>query len=116
MSARTKRNAKPADVHTGSGNVFADLRLPNPEELQHKADLAREVITLVNARGMTQKAAAALLGIDQPKVSDLMRGNLKAFSIERLLTFLTKLDRHIEIVVSPARKNHRAGLFVVAGT
>ena len=116
MGAQTKANAKPADVHTGSGNVFADLRLPNPEELQHKADLAREIITLVKARGMTQKAAAALLGIDQPKVSDLMRGKLKAFSIERLLAFLTKLDRHIEIVVSPARKNRAAGLFVIAGT
>lgn len=110
VSSKTRR----IRIQRGSGNVFADLKLPNADERQHKAELAAEINALIRSRGLNQQQAAKRLGIDQPKVSDLSRGKLKAFSIERLLEFLTLLDRHVEIIVSPARKGRAAGLFVVA--
>ena len=122
MSAKTKSHAAPVDVHAGSGNVFADLGLPKPVGRQHKAERATEINTLLGAvtvsknRGLTQRNAAALFGIDPPKVSDLSRGKLSAFSIDRLLTFLTRLDQHVKIIMSPARKGRAVGLYVVAGS
>ncbi len=85
-----------------SGNVFADIGLPLPEERLAKADLAFRISELIRARGLTQPAAAKLLGIDQPKISRLMRGQLTGFSTERLMQFLTLLGQDVEIVVKPA--------------
>jgi predicted XRE-type DNA-binding protein len=84
-------------VHTSSGNVFADLGLPNAEELLLKAELAHQISELISARQLTQIAAAELLGIDQPKVSALMRGKLSGFSTERLFRFLNALGSNVEI-------------------
>jgi predicted XRE-type DNA-binding protein len=84
-----------------SGNVFADLGIGDPEEALAKAELARAISTLIAERHLTQGEAAKLLGIDQPKVSALMRGRLIGFSIDRLLRFLLALDRDVEIVIKP---------------
>lgn len=84
----------------GSGNVFADMGLPNPEEHLLKANLARLINKAVEEHGWTQQHAAKTLGITQPKVSDLGRGRLKNFSVERLLGFLAKLDHRVAITVS----------------
>jgi predicted XRE-type DNA-binding protein len=84
------------------GNVFEDLGLQNAPELQAKADLAWEIGRTLEERGLTQSKAAELLGIDQPKVSALVRGRLTGFSMERLYRFLNALGSDVEIVVRPA--------------
>lgn len=84
-----------------SGNVFADLGLAEPEEALAKAELARAIGTLIAERHLTQVQAAELLGLDQPKVSALLRGRLTGFSLDRLFRLLLALDRDVEIVSSP---------------
>jgi predicted XRE-type DNA-binding protein len=84
-----------------TGNVFADLGLPNAEELMIKAELAHQISELIEVRQLTQTAAAELLGIDQPKVSALMRGKLSGFSVERLFRFLNALGNNVEIHIVP---------------
>lgn len=85
----------------GSDNVFADLGVPNSEEYLAKADLAREIINIVQQRGLTQNEAAAILNVDQAKVSALNRGRLDGFSMERLTRFLRLLGKRVEIVIRP---------------
>jgi predicted XRE-type DNA-binding protein len=103
-------------VTKSSGNVFADLGLPNADERLVKATLAIEIGRIIKARKLTQQAAARLMGIDQPKVSHLLRGRLSGFSTERLLGFLTALGRDVEIVVrTPPRRRRQGRLRVVAG-
>ena len=82
-----------------SGNVFADLGLPNPEEALAKAELAHKITVLIQDKGLTQVQSAKLLGIDQPKVSALIRGRLSGFSLERLMRFLLLLGQDIKITV-----------------
>ena len=82
-----------------SGNVFADLSLPHADDLLAKAELAAKIIAEIQRRRLTQSQAAAILGIDQPKVSALKQGKLSGFSIERLMRFLLRLGRDIEITV-----------------
>jgi predicted XRE-type DNA-binding protein len=82
-----------------SGNVFADLKLPHADDLLVKAELAAKIIAEVQRRRLTQSQAAAILGIDQPKVSALKQGKLSGFSIERLMRILLALGRDIEITV-----------------
>lgn len=77
-------------------NVFADLGVAAPEEALAKAELAAKISEIVEARALTQAAAATILGIEQPKVSALLRGRLTGFSMERLIWFLTALGRHVE--------------------
>ena len=88
-------------VQASSGNVFADLDLPNPEEMLIKAELTRRISEIINQRNLTQVEAAELLGIDQPKVSALIRGKLNGFSTTRLFRFLNALGNDVEIVVKP---------------
>lgn len=83
----------------GSGNVFADVGLPDAEELLARAELMRRVYVLIRERGLTQARAAAVLGTNQPTVSDLMRGKLSKFSLERLIAFLNALGQDVEISV-----------------
>jgi predicted XRE-type DNA-binding protein len=90
---------RPKDYIVSSGNVFADLGLPNPEEALAKAALAHKISVLVSNRGLTQMQAAKLLGVDQPKVSALMRGQFSGFSLERLMRFLLLLGQDIKITV-----------------
>ncbi len=107
--------AKKIDVTESSGNVFADIGLPNPEERLAKADLAIRIALAIRARRLTQARAARILKIDQPKVSRLLRGRLSGFSTERLMHFLTLLGRDVEIVVKTAPRSRRQGrLRVVA--
>ena len=84
-----------------SGNAFADLRVADPEEALIKAELARAISAIISGNHLTQTQAAEVLGIDQPKVSALMRGRLSGFSVDRLLRFLVALDRDVEIVIAP---------------
>ena len=102
--ARTKRLAK---VHPSTGNVFADLGLPDADELLGKAELAHRICELIRAARLTQAQAATRLGIDQPKVSALMRGKLEGFSTDRLLRFITALDQDVLISIRPATAHAR---------
>jgi predicted XRE-type DNA-binding protein len=95
-----KSDADETDAITrGSGNVFADLGYPDAEERQTKLRLAHALNQIIARRRLTQAAAAERLGINQPKVSALANYKLDGFSVARLLTFLTALDRDIEIVI-----------------
>jgi predicted XRE-type DNA-binding protein len=92
------------------GNVFADLGLPDAEEALAKAELAHKISVVIRERRLTQARAAALLGVDQPKISALIRGRLAGFSIERLLRFLVALGQDIRITVQacpPSRSRAR---------
>ena len=92
------------DYVESSGNVFADLGLPKPDDLLAKAELTAKIIEEIQRRRLTQSQAAAILGIDQPKVSALKQGHLSSFSIERLMRFLVLLGRDVEITVKQRRK------------
>lgn len=94
-------------IERSSGNVFADLGLNAPRELQAKAQLAHRIDEIIRERNLTQAEAAEALGATQPIVSRLMNGQLHGFSLERLIRFLNALDRDIEIVVRP-RPSDRA--------
>jgi predicted XRE-type DNA-binding protein len=88
-------------VETGSGNVFADLGLPNPEERLAKSQLVQRINEIIKERKLTQAKAGEILGIDQTKVSKLVRGRLSEFSNSTLMEYLTRLDQDVEIVVRP---------------
>ncbi len=91
------------EVEASSGNVFADVALPNPEQELLKAELTLQIYRIVKQRGLTQAAAGEILGVRQPSVSLLMRNRSGTFSVSRLMAFLTKLDRDVEITVRPKR-------------
>ena len=101
-------------VTEGSGNVFADLGFPNAEREKLKARLTLEIYRLIRERGLTQTRAGEILGIKQPHVSGLMRGQSGAFSVERLMDFLTALGQDVEITVRPTRKERGEVSVVVA--
>lgn len=90
----------------GSGNVFADLGLPNPEQELLKAQLALQIYTILKESGMTQVEIAKTLGVRQPQVSLLMRNRAGNFSVGRLMEFLTALRHDVEITVRPSGKDH----------
>jgi predicted XRE-type DNA-binding protein len=97
-----------------TGNVFADLGLPDAEDRLAKAELARKISEILAKHRLSQSDAAALLGVDQPKVSALVRGQLAGFSLERLMRFLNILGRDVQIVVKAKPSNRqRAVLSVV---
>lgn len=101
-------------ITKGSGNVFADLGLPNPEERLAKAELAFQISRIIERRGLTQRAAAELMGVDQPKVSHILHGRLADYSTERLLGFLRALGRDIDIVIrTPSRRRERGRLRIL---
>src|SRR4051794_29197356 len=104
-SKRLKRKTAPdstTEVEPGGGNVFADLGLPNPELALAKARLVQRIRDLIADRKLTQVKAAELLGLDQPKVSALLRGRVAGYTIDRLFRFLNALGQQVEITIRPA--------------
>jgi len=91
-------------VEEGSGNVFADIGVPNPEEALAKAEIARQVNQILTKRGLSQVQAGALLKIAQPRVSDLVRGRLGKFSLEKLLQFARLAGIDVEIQMRASNK------------
>jgi predicted XRE-type DNA-binding protein len=113
------------DYVISSGNVFADLGFADADEMLAKAELAIKIGEILRRRRLTQVQAAAVLGVDQPKVSALIRGRLSGFSIERLLRFLLRLGTDVSITIKPrvrtrskprAKTARRAGKIPVVGT
>jgi len=95
------------NIEEGSTNVYADLGYVDAQEMQRKSQLAAEIARAIKARHLTQDAAAALLGIDQAKVSRITRGQFRGVSEAKLLELVTRLGRDVKIVVGPVRR--RAG-------
>lgn len=117
---RSTKLAKSADenddvgVYYGSGNVFADLGLDNPEERLAKAQLAVTIHDIIEAKGLTQAQAAELMGIDQPKVSKIIRGRLSEFSTEWLLARLLNMGLDVDIVIHTSSPKVGSGAIHVA--
>jgi predicted XRE-type DNA-binding protein len=92
------------DYEVGSGNVFRDLGLPDADELDIKARLAIEIGQMIRRRGLSQSQAASMLGVDQPRVSALMRGHLEKFSMEKLCGYLRALGCDVDIRIQERKK------------
>ena len=101
-ASKRKKAPDAPPVERGGGNVFADLGLPNPELLLAKAKLIQQLRAVITERKLTQGKAADLLGLDQPKVSALLRGRTDGFTLDRLFRLLIALDQRVEITVKPA--------------
>jgi predicted XRE-type DNA-binding protein len=95
-------------ITKSSGNVFEDLLLPDSPGLMARAQLTRQIAKVIQRKGLKQVQAAQQLGIDQAKISALLRGRFEGFSVERLFRFLNALDQDVKIVVKPA-KGHAHG-------
>ncbi len=102
------------EVFESSGNVFADLGLPDAEERFAKAMISRLIAKAIDARGLTQAQAAGLLNTTQPKVSAVVRGQLLGFSMDRLFRFLTALGMNVRVEVEPADRSGAGHLLVCA--
>jgi predicted XRE-type DNA-binding protein len=103
------------EVELGSGNLWADIGRPDADEALARAELMSRVTGIIRARRLTQARAAELLGTNQPTISDLIRGKLSKFSLERLIAFLNALDCDVEITVQKKRPGAERGRFMVAG-
>lgn len=105
MKTKTPRKtARPTSE--SSGNVFADLGLPNPEQELMKAHLTLQIFRIIRQRGLTQVEAGKVLGIKQPHVSLLMRNRAGSFSVGRLMEFLTAFGQDVEVTIRSTRKRH----------
>src|SRR5437660_2713761 len=98
---------KKIDYEVGSGNVFRDIGLRNPEQHLIKAQLMLKIDRLMKERGIKQSDAAKLFGVKQPDISKMLRGEFRQFSVERLMRFLVALGQDVEIVVKPHRRGSR---------
>lgn len=96
------------NYEVGSSNVFKDIGVPNAEEHFVKAQLVFKIDTIMRERRMKQLDAAKLLGIRQPDISKMLRGEFRQFSVERLLRFLVALNHDVENVVRPHRDRHNS--------
>ena len=96
-----------------SGNVFADLGLRDADDKQTRVRLAVAIQQIIQARRLSQAAAARLLDINQPKISALVNYHLDGFSVERLLHFLNALDRDVEIVIRKKPRSRKTARIVV---
>ena len=105
---------KEARIERGSGNVFKDLGHPEPDAHLLKAELVSRIDEIIRRRSLKQVEAARLLGLSQPDVSRLLRGDSREYSMERLLRLLTALGRDVEIVIRPTRRQRVGRLSVGA--
>ena len=101
-------------IEQGSGNVFADLGRPDADAQFLKADLVTRIDAIIRRRRLTQTRAAELLGLSQPDVSRLLRGDFRAYSVERLLRLLMALGRDVEIIIRKPRSRRPGRLCIDA--
>jgi predicted XRE-type DNA-binding protein len=114
MAKRGETETKSIPVIQGSGNVFADLGVAEPEEELTKAQLASHIRHAIKRQRLTQFQASRCMGLDQPKVSALMNGRLAGFSSDRLMRLLAALGQDVEIVVkAKSRRRARGQIRVV---
>lgn len=96
-------------IEKGSGNVFADLGLPDAEAMLIKSELVAKIAEIIRSRKLKQQEAAAILGMSQPKLSKMLRGQFHGISQAKLLEYLTLLGRDVQIVVGPPKRRKRPG-------
>ena len=101
------------EIQDASDNIFADLGRPDAEAHYVKAQLVFQMQQIMKARKLSQTAAANLMGIKQPDVSNLLRGRFRGYSIDRILSFLQALDQDIEIVIKPKACKEKAARIIV---
>lgn len=97
------------EIEKGSGNVYADLGRPDADEMQVKARLAAKIAEIIKRRHLTQQQAAEILGIRQPKLSGMLRGQFRGISEAKMLDCLNRLGRDVQIVVRRASRVHGRG-------
>jgi predicted XRE-type DNA-binding protein len=105
----SKRKVKGVEVVMGTGNVYADLGYGDSDEMVIKAQLVTKIAEIIKRKGLTQTEAAALLGMPQPKLSNLLRGQFRGVSERRLMDCLTRLGRDVQIVVKAAPRSRGNG-------
>jgi predicted XRE-type DNA-binding protein len=109
------KTSKAAIAEVSSGNVFADLGLPNAEELSTKLRLCVVINKILDQRKLTQTEAAQILGVNQPKISALRSYKLEGFSVERLMHFATALEYDVVIQIRPRSAVRRPARVMVVG-
>jgi predicted XRE-type DNA-binding protein len=97
------------EIEQGSGNVYADLGIADANEMLVKAELAAKIGSILKARHLTQAQAAEILGITQPKVSEMLRGKFRGISETKMIECLARLGRDVQIVVKPAPRSRKEG-------
>lgn len=105
----SKRKVQGVDVEMGSGNVYADLDYADADEMLIKAQLVTKIAEIIRRKGLTQTQAGKLLGMPQPKLSNLLRGQFRGFSERRLMNCLTRLGRDVQIVVKATPRSRSDG-------
>jgi len=107
-------DGEPVEVTRSSGNVFADLELPDADELFAKAEILHELRKAIEATGLSQRQVAKLLDSDQARVSEIMNFKMSNYTLDRLIGFMNKLNKNVEIVIrdKPARQKKPAFLSV----
>ena len=95
-------------VIRGSGNVFKDIGLPEPETALIRSKIMTRVTEIIKERGLNQQKAGKILGLQQGRVSELMNGKLSLFSLEHLYRLLNALEQDVEIIVKPKLENEKA--------
>jgi len=108
-----KRIVDGVEVERGSGNVYADLGLADADEMLVKARLVTKIREIIKARGWTQQEAAQVLGMAQPKLSNMLRGRFRGISEAKLMGCLARLGRRVQIVVGPDQQPEAAGMVEV---
>jgi predicted XRE-type DNA-binding protein len=113
MSKRKAKVIHGVEIHEGSGNVYADLGYADAEEMLVKAKLVRKISEIVRSKGLTQVETAKILGLTQPKVSAVLRGQFRGISERKLIDCLTSLGRDVEIVVKDVPRRRASGKLTV---
>ncbi|KNX79649.1 MULTISPECIES: helix-turn-helix domain-containing protein [Pseudomonas] len=98
-----------SEIEQGSGNVYADLNYPDADEMLVKARLASKICSIIKARHLTQMQAAQILGLPQPKVSEMIRGKFRGISESKMIDCLARLGRDVQIVVKAAPRSRPQG-------
>ena len=101
-------------ITRSSGNVYADIGVAQPEAMLAKAQLAQRVGSIIAARKLTQREAAEIIGVPQPKLSNILRGQFRGVSEAKLMDCLLRLGNDVQIVVKPVRRKASVGLLSVA--
>jgi len=100
------------NVEISSGSVYADLGFKNHKEMETKSNLVMEISKAIKKRKLTQTQAAELFGITQPKLSELLNGHFRGYSVERLIHFLNEIGQDVDIVVKSKPRNRKARVSV----
>lgn len=110
---RKRKDTERLETHEGSSNVYRDLGFPDAEEMLVKAQLVSKIREIIRSKGLTQVEAAKILGLPQPKLSGILRGQFRGVSERKLIDCLTSLGRDVEIVVKDAPRRRAAGRLTV---